>query len=190
MAQSKFYAVKEGREVGIFETWAECQAQVHEFRGAKFKSFTTREQAEAWLCGEKMPVPAGWVAYTDGSPRRGGAILLYDGEEVARAVEVLAAEGDRHNVAELKGIELAVRLAREHQAVNLLIFTDSNNALSWLTAGWQRNDADIDRAVAAIEELLPPDVRFAHVRGHQHDYWNEEVDRLVSGEQRIRPRAY
>lgn len=46
---SKFYAVKNGHEVGIFSTWPECQKQVNGFKGAKYKSFKTRKEAEQYL---------------------------------------------------------------------------------------------------------------------------------------------
>ena len=34
---AKFYAVKNGRKVGIFSTWEECQKQVVGFKGAIYK---------------------------------------------------------------------------------------------------------------------------------------------------------
>lgn len=37
----KFYVVWRGREPGIYNTWEQCQAQVHGFPAAKFKSFPT-----------------------------------------------------------------------------------------------------------------------------------------------------
>ena len=43
---SKFYAVKIGRNPGIYNSWAECQQQVTGFKGAIFKSFKTKEEAE------------------------------------------------------------------------------------------------------------------------------------------------
>lgn len=47
--EKKFYAVKNGRKTGIFETWAECKEQVHGFKGCKFKSFLSYEEAEEYL---------------------------------------------------------------------------------------------------------------------------------------------
>ena len=35
----KYYAVKNGRQTGIFESWAECEEQVKGFSGAVYKSF-------------------------------------------------------------------------------------------------------------------------------------------------------
>lgn len=47
----KVYAVRKGRQTGIFDTWAECQRQVTGFSGAEFKSFGTLAEAEAFLRG-------------------------------------------------------------------------------------------------------------------------------------------
>ena len=47
-----YYAVKKGRETGIFENWAECQKQITGFSGAEFKKFKELHQAEAYLSSE------------------------------------------------------------------------------------------------------------------------------------------
>ena len=49
MAQKKFYAVAVGRSPGIFTDWATAEKQVKGFAAAKFKSFPTKAEAEAWL---------------------------------------------------------------------------------------------------------------------------------------------
>lgn len=46
-----FYAVKKGRETGIFLTWDECFKQVNKFPGAIYKSFKTRAEAENFMKG-------------------------------------------------------------------------------------------------------------------------------------------
>lgn len=46
MAKQKFYVVWKGRKTGVFSTWAECEAQVKGFTGARFKSFATKAEAE------------------------------------------------------------------------------------------------------------------------------------------------
>ncbi len=51
----KVYAVKVGRQTGLFNTWAECEAQVKGFMGAKFKGFMTAQEAMAWLAGTETP---------------------------------------------------------------------------------------------------------------------------------------
>ena len=47
--KKKYYAVAKGRKTGILETWEECQAAVIGVAGAKYKSFLTREEAQAYL---------------------------------------------------------------------------------------------------------------------------------------------
>ncbi len=47
--KSKFYAVKNGRQCGLFYTWDDCLAQVKGFKGAEYKSFATRQEALAYL---------------------------------------------------------------------------------------------------------------------------------------------
>ena len=45
----KYYAVKNGREPGIYNSWAECQKQIHGFKNASYKSFTSRKEAEEFI---------------------------------------------------------------------------------------------------------------------------------------------
>ncbi|KAJ9141942.1 Ribonuclease H [Pleurostoma richardsiae] len=52
----KFYAVRAGFKPGIYLTWPECQAQTSGFRGATYKSFPTRQEAELFVAG-KDPNP-------------------------------------------------------------------------------------------------------------------------------------
>ena len=45
----KYYAVKVGAKPGIYENWNECKAVVNGFKGAIYKSFTSLEEAKAFL---------------------------------------------------------------------------------------------------------------------------------------------
>lgn len=45
----KFYAVAKGRETGIFESWDNCKQHVHEFPGAIFKGFKTKDECDDYL---------------------------------------------------------------------------------------------------------------------------------------------
>lgn len=52
MAKKKFYAVRKGNIVGIYETWGECEAQIKGVSGAEYKSFLTLKEAEEYMSGE------------------------------------------------------------------------------------------------------------------------------------------
>jgi hypothetical protein len=46
----KYYAVRRGRvNNSIYTSWLECKAQVHQYPGAEYKSFTKYDQATAYL---------------------------------------------------------------------------------------------------------------------------------------------
>jgi ribonuclease HI len=48
----KYYAVRRGRIPGVYQSWPECQAQIHKFPGAEFKSFTNPADANEFIGGE------------------------------------------------------------------------------------------------------------------------------------------
>ncbi len=45
-SKKKYYVVWEGNETGVFDNWADCQAQVKGYVGARYKSFKNKELAE------------------------------------------------------------------------------------------------------------------------------------------------
>ncbi|KAF8899266.1 ribonuclease H-like domain-containing protein [Infundibulicybe gibba] len=57
-----YYAVNRGREVGVFLTWEDCEAQVKGFLGARYKRFLNAQDAEDFAGGrlatEASPQPS------------------------------------------------------------------------------------------------------------------------------------
>lgn len=49
--KQKYYVVWKGRKAGVFASWDECSAQVTGYPGAEYKSFGSREAAQAALRG-------------------------------------------------------------------------------------------------------------------------------------------
>ena len=41
----KRYVVRKGKKPGVYTSWKQCQAQVRGFPAARFKSFTSKEDA-------------------------------------------------------------------------------------------------------------------------------------------------
>lgn len=54
---NKFYVVWIGHQPGIYTDWATCERQTKGFKGAKFKSFPTPEEAEQAFKGASSVVP-------------------------------------------------------------------------------------------------------------------------------------
>jgi ribonuclease HI len=46
MAKNNAYTVWIGKTPGVYDTWAECEAQVKGFPDAKYKGYSTRSSAE------------------------------------------------------------------------------------------------------------------------------------------------
>ena len=53
-SKKKFYAVKKGRMIGIFNNWEECKEAVDGYSGSEYKGFSTQYEAEAYLQGKKL----------------------------------------------------------------------------------------------------------------------------------------
>ncbi|MFF2909820.1 ribonuclease H [Paenibacillus sp. NPDC057934] len=66
MAKQKFYVVWEGKQPGVYSTWAECQAQTDHYTGAKYKSYESRAAADA-------AYKAGWKGNWGTGASAGGA---------------------------------------------------------------------------------------------------------------------
>ena len=47
-----YYAVKNGRNPGIYDTWAECENEVKGFKEAKYKKFKGYEEAMDFIEGD------------------------------------------------------------------------------------------------------------------------------------------
>jgi len=47
--KAKFYAVKNGRNPGVYLSWEDCQQEITCYSGAIYKSFSTIDEANAWL---------------------------------------------------------------------------------------------------------------------------------------------
>jgi viroplasmin and RNaseH domain-containing protein len=91
----KYYAVRKGIKPGIYKDWNTCKAMVTGFSGAQYKSFTTLQEAEAYIKEDAETAQAGKepevYAFVDGSFNQKthvygyGGFLVHDGvKEVMR----------------------------------------------------------------------------------------------------------
>lgn len=60
----KYYVVAKGAKPGIYLSWAECKRYTHGISGARFKSFTNQNEAEAYYAeyhNGKLPSQKGYI---------------------------------------------------------------------------------------------------------------------------------
>lgn len=190
----KFYAVKKGRNTGIFTTWEECKASVSRYSGAQYKSFPTLEEAREYLEGSQGPSPGGsdqeedsCTAYVDGSFDQEknaysyGCIILYRGErtEMSQAFQGGEDISMRNVAGELEGAMAAMKFCEERRIKVLHLYYDYQGIESWAVGDWKRNRPGTIRYKSFYDGLKNVKVVFHKVKGHSGVELNEAVDRLA-----------
>lgn len=154
MGKAKFYVVWRGRQAGIFDNWESCNQQVHGVAGAIYKSFPTREEAEAAFRGPSDLVIGKQVLHlaltleqkkalgspilesisVDGAWNTGSGAVEYQGVHTAtkeRLFHVGPLADGTNNIVEFLGIVHALAYCKQNQLL-LPIYSDSRNAIAWV----------------------------------------------------------
>ncbi len=187
----KFYAVKNGYNTGIYETWAECKAQVSGFSGAVYKSFPSLNEAQAYINNEASKgnnAVTEAVAYVDGSydlkTKRFsfGVVMFHAGNEQHFSESFDDAElAEMRNVAgEIKGAEKAMQFCLEEGVKSLTIYHDYEGVAKWCIGEWQARKTGT-KAYKAFYDLASEKVQiqFVKVKGHSGDKYNDLADQLA-----------
>ena len=131
---SKFYSVKYGRKIGIFNTWDECKAQVDGFKGALYKSFPTLALAQAYLGEvkkEALPLTNDPVLEEMISTMKQQHPQFFEGPTMTpQDYQELVKEEER----EEKEREEKEREGKEREMKNIRIYTDGSHTGN--RAGW------------------------------------------------------
>ena len=189
----KYYAVKNGRKIGIFESWDECKTQVDGYSGAEYKSFTKKEDALSYLgigCQEAFDFmeEKGVKAYVDGSYNietkefSFGAVMFLGEEPVTFSQKFSDPNlAEMRNVAgEIKGAEFVMRYAAEHSIPAIEIYYDYEGIAAWAEGRWKTNKDGTIAYKNAYDELSKlVAVTFCKVKGHSGDKYNDMADRLA-----------
>ena len=185
----KYYAVKNGRKIGIFESWDECKRQVMGFSGASYKSFSNRLDAENFIKGEsEKKEKSEFYAYVDGSFSKDklefsyGAVLFKDGEVLEFSEKFSDPEliSMRNVAGEIKGAEFVMRYCIENGISEIDIYYDYMGIEKWCTGEWQANKPgtiSYRDYYNSIKNKLA--VNFIKVKGHSGDKYNNLADLLA-----------
>lgn len=189
---AKFYAIRIGRNPGVYTTWNEAQKQVKGFPGAIFKSFPTKDEAQQFVDkdAEKKTVnPDEYQAYVDGSFNKsrqqyGSGVVILKGDKV---IDKLSFGGNdpafiaSYQIAgEVFACIAALKWAKANQVDEIAIFYDYQGIASWAEKQWKAN-APISQAYVALFDEVSKDlkVRFVKVKGHSGDKFNDLADELA-----------
>ena len=151
MAREKFYVVWQGVKPGIYSSWEECRLQVFGFENARYKSFTSLEEAKKafnenpWkhLNSKKNYQPTEQTSATsiiresiavDAACSSNPGLMEYRGVFVADGVEIFHVgplEEGTNNIGEFLAIVHALALLQKSGRETPL-YTDSVNAMKWV----------------------------------------------------------
>lgn len=125
-------------------------------------------------------------AFTDGSSLGGFGAVLVRGEEILSAFGRIDPDTTRNVGAELEGLILALRHAREGE--EMVIVSDYLGVAAWMTGNWRIKTPEVQERVARAERIIEAKgliVSFCHHAGHQSDasdftHYNALADRLAA----------
>lgn len=151
--KNNYYVVWEGHQTGIFDSWDKCKKQVDGYAAAKYKGFTTLDEAKTAF-GSSV-----WNYYgkSDKAPVNSALRKLY-GEPLQQAICVDAACSGNPGVLEYRGVNMITGQEIFHRGpfpqgttnigeflaivtglawlqqnkISLPLYSDSRNAILWV----------------------------------------------------------
>lgn len=194
MAKEKYYVVWSGNVPGIFDTWEECKRQVIGVKGARYKSFPSKQEAEAaynngpstttkkynnsdfsknksTLTGESTYIEESISvdAACSGNP----GVMEYKGVYTEDSKEIFhfgPINNGTNNIGEFLAIVHALALLKEKDS-NLPIYSDSKTAISWVRKKHANTTIPRDNSTAHLWELIDRAITWLN----HHTYTNEII---------------
>ena len=111
MAKKKFYVVWKGKHPGIFESWADCKAQIEGFKGAQYKSFPTFAEAKKAYNGNYSD----YKGTTKGKSELSQQELLKIGDPNYNSIAVDAASSGNPGKMAYRGVDTKTKKVLFHQ---------------------------------------------------------------------------
>ncbi len=187
--KKKFYAVRCGRQSGIYKTWADCQKQTIGYKGAVYKGFSTLEEAENFLKGTETGKPntdnAEIKIYVDGSfdgKRYGWGYAVFQAGELICSGNGAGDNPEyikhRNIAGEVLAAVYAARWAREQGLEAVTICHDYQGISEWAEGRWKTNNQMTKKYVDFMKGYSDI-VKFEKVSGHSGIVGNELADKLA-----------
>lgn len=203
----KLYAIKEGYdfinnrkiENMIVATWDECLSYVKGVKGAKYKSFETKEKAEEYLKDENkllkkdvdtypMNCPHAYVdgSFNEATGRYSYGLVIVHGDSIVY-LEQGAASDDRTRAlrqisGELRASVRAMEYAFSNNVKEIVIFHDYEGIYHHAVGTWERREESSKAYYEKMNELKALgniNVVFVKVDSHTGDLYNEIADEIA-----------
>lgn len=204
--KKKYYAVRKGRQTGIFYDWNTCKEQINGFSGAEYKSFPSEQEAKAYIANKPKKVSDiditmsfeelykrfntfdEAIAYVDGSydetlkKYASSEIIITNGELYIGAIA-----GNDELMLPMKNVAgeiLAAMRAVEHcialGVAKVYLCYDYEGIEKWCTEAWACNKEGTKLYKEWYDEAIKNiDIEFIKVAGHTGVELNEKADELA-----------
>ena len=174
--KKKYYVVWEGNNPGIYDSWSECQLQIKGYPNAKFKSFTSIEEAQNAYRGNF----GDHINYGKAGKTTSNSLTsLSEANIVWDSISVDAACSGNPGIMEYQGVDTKTKFQFFHQKFDLgtnnigeflaivhalalfkregkttAIYTDSKIAMGWVKAKKCRTKLARNPKTAYLYELI------------------------------------
>ncbi|MGL4949206.1 MAG: viroplasmin family protein [Anaeroplasmataceae bacterium] len=187
---SKFYAVKSGRKIGIFNTWDECKTQIDQYPNAIYKSFSSIEDAKQYLNTDSNKPSSNNIieAYVDGSYNVnteeysfGCALLLPDKLlKFKKKYEKDEYSQYRNVSGEVKGAMFVINYCINNDIKELNLYYDYEGINSWYNDLWKANN-ELTKVYKEFARTSKPKIKvnFVKVKSHSNNEYNDLADALA-----------
>lgn len=189
-----YYAVKEGRTIGIYNTWSECESEVKGYPGAKFKKFSSEKEAQDFIgigkedraLSQSLNIKEA-IAYVDGSfdintfNYSYGLVLIYEGEIETYSGKYNDELSSMRNVAgEIKGARVAMEKAIDKGIDRIYLHYDYKGIEEWALGRWKTNKEGTRAYKTYYDSIVDRlEVVFVKVKAHSGVEYNELADKLA-----------
>jgi ribonuclease HI len=153
--KKKYYTVWKGKHPGVFESWDDCKAQIKDFEGAQYKSFTTFDAAKKAFNGnykdyigknkkftsslsndqlKKIGQPNYHSISVDAASSGNPGIMEYRGVDTKTKKQLFIQgpfEEGTNNIGEFLAIVHGLAFLKQNNS-DRIIYTDSKTAISWV----------------------------------------------------------
>lgn len=153
--KQKYYTVWKGHKTGVFDTWNDCKAQITNYEGAQYKSFSTFDAAKNALKGnyfdyvgkksdfksdlsteqlKKIGQPNYNSIAVDAASSGNPGIMEYRGVDTKTKKQLFIQgpfEEGTNNIGEFLAIVHGLAFLKKNNSDRIL-YTDSKTAISWV----------------------------------------------------------
>ena len=157
----KVYAVRSGKQTGIFNTWEECQSATKGYSGAEYKSFKSMADAEQYMRGDaplSVSLPSVGVLLTFTSKLKDDVLKFTVTLQSKLMTDVVSVETDVSGyplslVSDILPVVTGLYRAKSLGISEVTVVHRNEGIEAWYTGAWSAN-TDFTRQYAAVARSL------------------------------------